>query len=32
MDILIAYAATLKGVVKAMRGRTVTIWNPAQSR
>ncbi len=31
-DILIAYAATLQGVVKAMRGRTVTVWNPAQSR
>ena len=32
VDILIAYAATLQGVLKAMRGRTVTIWNPAQSR
>ncbi|BAV63628.1 glycosyltransferase family 2 protein [Sphingobium cloacae] len=31
-DILIAYAATLQGVAKAMRGRTVTVWNPAQSR
>ncbi|SCW44552.1 Glycosyltransferase, catalytic subunit of cellulose synthase and poly-beta-1,6-N-acetylglucosamine synthase [Sphingobium faniae] len=31
-DILIAYAATLQGVVKAMRGRTVTVWNPAKSR
>jgi len=31
-DILIAYAATLQGVMKAMRGRTVTIWNPAKSR
>jgi cellulose synthase/poly-beta-1,6-N-acetylglucosamine synthase-like glycosyltransferase len=32
VDVLIAYAATLQGVVKAMMGRTVTIWNPAQSR
>ncbi|WIA58737.1 glycosyltransferase [Sphingobium sp. WTD-1] len=32
VDIMIAYAATLQGVLKAMRGRTVTIWNPAQSR
>ena len=32
VDMLIAYAATLQGVAKAMRGRTVTIWNPAQSR
>lgn len=32
VDILIAYAATLQGVVKAMTGRTVTIWNPAKSR
>jgi cellulose synthase/poly-beta-1,6-N-acetylglucosamine synthase-like glycosyltransferase len=32
VDILIAYAATLQGVAKAMRGRTVTIWNPAKSR
>ena len=31
-DILIAYAATLQGVIKAMSGRTVTIWNPAKSR
>ncbi len=31
-DILIAYAATLQGVLKAMSGRTVTIWNPAKSR
>ncbi|MGC4252798.1 MAG: glycosyltransferase family 2 protein, partial [Sphingobium sp.] len=31
-DILIAYAATLQGVAKAMRGRTVTVWNPAKSR
>jgi cellulose synthase/poly-beta-1,6-N-acetylglucosamine synthase-like glycosyltransferase len=32
VDVLIAYAATLQGVAKAMTGRTVTIWNPAQSR
>lgn len=32
VDILIAYAATLQGVFKAMNGRTVTVWNPAKSR
>lgn len=32
VDILIAYAATLQGVFRAMRGRTVTVWNPATSR
>ncbi|MEQ6333139.1 glycosyltransferase family 2 protein [Sphingobium sp. MK2] len=32
VDIMIAYAATLQGVVKAMTGRTVTTWNPAKSR
>ena len=32
VDIVIAYFATLQGVVKAMTGRTVTIWNPAKSR
>ena len=32
VDILIAYAATLQGVFKAMTGRTVTVWNPAKSR
>lgn len=32
VDVLIAYAATLQGVLRAMRGRTVTIWNPAKSR
>ncbi len=32
VDVLIAYAATLQGVIKAMSGRTVTIWNPAKSR
>ena len=32
VDVLIAYAATLQGVAKAMSGRTVTVWNPAKSR
>lgn len=32
VDILIAYAATLQGVAKAMTGHTVTTWNPAKSR
>nr|WP_230461343.1 glycosyltransferase family 2 protein [Sphingobium sp. CAP-1] len=32
VDVLIAYAATLQGVARAMTGRTVTIWNPAKSR
>jgi cellulose synthase/poly-beta-1,6-N-acetylglucosamine synthase-like glycosyltransferase len=32
VDILIAYAATLQGVVQAMSGRTVATWNPAKSR
>ncbi len=32
VDVLIAYAATLQGVVRAMRGRIVTVWNPAKSR
>lgn len=32
IDMLIAYAATLQGVARAMTGRTVTVWNPAQSR
>ncbi len=32
VDVLIAYAATLQGVMKAMSGRTVTTWNPAKSR
>ncbi|WP_340264218.1 glycosyltransferase family 2 protein [Sphingobium mellinum] len=32
VDILIAYAATLQGVARAMSGRTVTVWNPAKSR
>jgi cellulose synthase/poly-beta-1,6-N-acetylglucosamine synthase-like glycosyltransferase len=32
VDVLIAYVATAQGVAKAMAGRTVTVWNPAQSR
>jgi cellulose synthase/poly-beta-1,6-N-acetylglucosamine synthase-like glycosyltransferase len=32
VDVLIAYAATLQGVLRAMSGRTVTTWNPAKSR
>ncbi|MET0248562.1 MAG: glycosyltransferase [Sphingobium sp.] len=32
VDILIAYAATLQGVLRAMSGRTVTTWSPAKSR
>jgi len=32
VDILIAYAATLQGVIRAMSGRTVTTWSPAKSR
>lgn len=31
-DVLIAYAATLQGVVQAMGGRTFAVWNPAKSR
>jgi cellulose synthase/poly-beta-1,6-N-acetylglucosamine synthase-like glycosyltransferase len=31
-DILIAYAATLQGVGRAMRGRTMAVWKPAKSR
>lgn len=31
-DILIAYIATLQGVIQAMRGRTFAVWNPAKSR
>ncbi|MFZ2997798.1 glycosyltransferase family 2 protein [Sphingobium sp.] len=32
VDVLIAYAATMQGVFRAMTGRTVTTWNPAKSR
>lgn len=31
-DILIAYAATLQGIGRAMRGRTMAVWKPAKSR
>ena len=31
-DLLLAYVATLKGVLLAMRGRTFTLWTPAKSR
>jgi cellulose synthase/poly-beta-1,6-N-acetylglucosamine synthase-like glycosyltransferase len=32
VDMLLAYVATLRGVVMAMRGRTFTTWAPAKSR
>lgn len=32
VEIGIAFIATLMGVMKAMRGRTVVTWNPAKSR
>jgi len=32
VDLLLAYLATFKGIVLAMRGQTVTTWSPAQSR
>lgn len=32
IDLLLAYLATLKGVLMAMRGQTVTTWTPAASR
>ena len=32
MDLLLAYVATLKGVLHAMRGQTFTVWAPAKSR
>lgn len=32
VDLLLAYAATLRGVLLAMRGRTFTTWAPAKSR
>lgn len=32
MDLLLAYLATLKGVMLAMRGQTFTVWTPAKSR
>jgi cellulose synthase/poly-beta-1,6-N-acetylglucosamine synthase-like glycosyltransferase len=32
MDIILAYIATLQGLLQAMRGRTFAVWNPAKSR
>jgi len=32
VDLLLAYVATLRGVLLAMRGRTITLWAPAKSR
>jgi len=32
VDLLLAYVATLKGVLLAMRGHTFTLWSPAKSR
>ncbi len=32
VDILIAYAATLQGVIRATRGDIVAVWSPAKSR
>ncbi len=32
VDLLLAYVATLRGVLLAMRGRTFTTWAPAKSR
>jgi len=32
LDLLLAYMATLKGVLLAMRGQTFTVWTPAKSR
>ncbi|HWJ69040.1 MAG TPA: glycosyltransferase [Sphingobium sp.] len=32
IDLLLAYLATLKGILLAMRGRTFTVWTPAKSR
>lgn len=31
-DLLLAYVATLSGIVRAMKGETVTVWTPAKSR
>jgi cellulose synthase/poly-beta-1,6-N-acetylglucosamine synthase-like glycosyltransferase len=31
-DLVLAYVATLRGVLLAMQGRTVTTWTPAKSR
>lgn len=32
IDMLLAYVATLKGVLLAMKGQTFTVWAPAKSR
>lgn len=32
VDVLLAYVATLLGVLSAMRGRDFTLWTPAKSR
>lgn len=32
VDMLLAYLATLKGIILAMRGRSFTVWTPAKSR
>jgi len=32
VDLLLAYIATLRGIMLAMRGRTFTTWAPAKSR
>jgi len=32
VDILLAYVATLQGIVRAMRGQVVATWSPAKSR
>jgi cellulose synthase/poly-beta-1,6-N-acetylglucosamine synthase-like glycosyltransferase len=32
LDIVIAYFATLQGIVQAIGGRTFVVWNPAKSR
>jgi hypothetical protein len=32
LDLLLAYIATLKGVLLAIRGKTFTLWTPAKSR
>ncbi|HEX7782635.1 MAG TPA: glycosyltransferase [Sphingobium sp.] len=31
-DIVLAYMATLQGLIRAMRGKTFAVWNPAKSR
>ncbi len=32
VDMGLAYVATLRGIIMAMRGRTFTVWAPAKSR